>query len=1057
MEHMLDTDLNLTGFLDEARGYAPQVTAGLDALAANLDDRAALEEIFRLAHTIRGSSGTAGLEEVSTIAQSAEELAEAILNGDLPMDAESVDLFREAFNGAFDAVERAAPTADGAKPQPKKKSTRPQMQETVRREDVPPELVEGFLIEAGENLALVESSLREYEEDRGKKHLLKDARRGVHTIKGAGGMVGLWGMAKLAKRVEDLLDEVYDGDREWSRDLSDLVDASRGALSDLVSANGDPEPHQDLLDALHAAYDQLNPAEETESADVESATPVAAPAAAVAIAADSPMGEGFLEGFLEEAAALLEGLDGLIANVPSSKETVQEVRRRVHTIKGSAGMVGLRGLSQLAHRMEDMLDRLYEGTVEHSAPLQTLLVATSDTIADIIGDGGRATAHADRLQDLYRRYSDIGNASAVTEVALVPVRQSIAEPPPQPQQQPPADAGAQHVRVPIDKLDEMVRLVGELFAVRSSFDRSLAGYRHEIGELELTLRRLRRIATQFENEYAVYSPGVTDGPVAAPRAAHGADRSEFDALEFDRYTQFHLLSRDLMESVSDIATAEHLLTTLAGDFDLSLNRQGRLTSEIQDRLMHLRMVPLSTLAPRLQRTVRVTAERTGKQVNLSLEGFAVEIDKTAMEQLAGPLEHLLRNAVDHGIESSAARLAAGKQEAGSIHIEAEYEGTQIVIRLSDDGGGLDAARIAEIAVKRGLISLDQAISLDQESLLPLIFEPGFTTAGTITEISGRGVGLDIVKSVVEGLKGSVSAATETGHWTSFTLRLPMSLSITKVLMVEANQETFALPLGSVVQVARVDYGQIETIAGKRVVRHERRLIPAVWLGEVLALPKAPVPGAKQSLVVVQAGGDRHALMVDRIVEARQVMVNPPSGILRRAPAVAGATVMGDGSVVLVLNPVETVMPQRVAAMPPRRPVQPKFVELPAVFDVLVVDDSLSVRRVVSNLIQKSGWNPIQAKDGVEALEVLRHLERHPDVILLDVEMPRMDGYEFAAAIRGSNAFKNIPIIMLTSRAGDKHRKKAMDAGVNGYLVKPYQDDNLVAMVKEWVARGRGEI
>ena len=713
-------------------------------------------------------------------------------------------------------------------------------------------------------------------------------------------------------------------------------------------------------------------------------------------------------------------------------------------------------------------DRLYEGTTEHNPSHESLLTATGDLIADIVGNGGTSAAYVDRLQELYRRYDEVDTPqipevpSAATfeplpSLALVPVRPPAASDP-----APAANEAGLYVRVPVEKLDEMVRLVGELFAVRSAFDRSLAGYRHEIGELELTLRRLRRIATQFENEYAIYSPGVSDSPAtpAAPvrPAGQNADRSEFDALEFDRYTQFHLLSRDLMEAVSDIATAEHLLTTLAGDFDLSLNRQGRLTSEIQDRLMHLRMVQLSTIAQRLQRTVRVTGERTGKQVELTLEGFDVEIDKTALELLAGPLEHLLRNAVDHGIEARPARLAAGKRPMGAIHIEAAYEGTQIVIRLSDDGGGLDAAKIAETAVKRGLITVEQAMTMEQDSLLELAFEPGFTTAETITEISGRGVGLDIVKTVVEALKGTVSVSSEAGQWTSFTLRLPMSLSITKVLIIEANQEMFALPLGSVVQVARVDYGQVETIAGKRVVRHERRLIPAVWLGEVLALPKTPVQGAKQSLVVIQAGGDRHALMVDRIVEARQVMVNPPTGMLRKAPAIAGATVTGDGSVVLVLNPVEVVMPARVAAAAPiRRPVQPKYVELPTAFDVLVVDDSLSVRRVVSNLIQKSGWNPIQAKDGVEALEILRRLERRPDVILLDVEMPRMDGYEFAAAIRAANAFRNIPIIMLTSRAGDKHRKKAMDAGVNGYLVKPYQDDNLVGLVKEWVARSRGEI
>ena len=1024
MANTANSDLMQTGFLEEARGYTPQVHSCLDSLASDISNRDALQELFRLAHTIRGASSTAGLDEASNIAQSAEELAEAILNGDLPMDAESVDLFREAFNGVFAAIDQAAP---GAK-QPKK-AARSQMQETVRVEDMPPELVEGFLIEAAENLVLVDTSLREFEQDQSKKQLLKDARRGVHTIKGAGGMVGLWALAKLAKRVEDTLDEVFDGEREWSDEIRSLIFESYQTMTELVAAGGLPHGHLERLEELHTAFDNLEP-----SAEEEPDTSV-----------EAPIVSELLEGFLLEAAGLLEGMDGLLDGL-DQRESLQEVRRRIHTIKGAAGMVGLRGLAQIAHRMEDVLDGLYEGTTPYHANLQSLLVATSDAIADIVCECGSTALFEARLSDLYHRYD-----------ALETVPETLPEPVVDPSTAPASIETAKHVQVPVEKLDELVRLVGELFVVRSAFDRNLAGYRHEISELELTLRRLRRIASQLETEYAVYSPGVSEGPVAPVRSSQTADRSEFDALEFDRYTQFHLLSRDLTEATSDIATAENLLSTLAGDFDLSLNRQGRLTSDIQDRLMHLRMVPLSTIAARLQRTVRVTAGRTGKQVDLTLEGFTAELDKTALEQLAGPLEHLLRNAVDHGIETSANRRESGKPERGSIHLEATYEGTQVVIRLSDDGAGLDVARITDAAVRRGSITADQATSMDPESLLLLIFDAGFTTTQTVTEISGRGVGLEIVKSTVERLKGIVSVATELGQWTSFTLRLPMSLTITKVLMVEANQETFALPLGSIVQVARVDYGQVETIAGKRVVRHERRLIPAIWLGEALALPKTPVQGAKQSLVVIQAGGDRYALMIDRVVEARQVMVNPPSGILLKAPSVAGATVMGDGSVVLVLNPVEVVSPQRPVPMQVRRTVHPKFVELPAAFDVLVVDDSLSVRRVVSNLIQKTGWNPIQAKDGVEALEVLRRLERKPDVILLDVEMPRMDGYEFATTMRGTAGLKHIPIIMLTSRAGDKHRKKAMAAGVNGYLVKPYQDDNLTGLVKEWVARSRGEI
>ena len=1032
MAHPAESDLTQSGFLEEARGYAPQVEANLDFLAADVDNRDALQEIFRLAHTIRGASNTAGVEEAAHIAQSAEELSEAILNGDIPMDAESVELFREAFAGVFAAIEQAAPGAV----QPKK-APRAQMQETVRVEDMPPELVEGFLLEAAENLVLVDTSLREFEQDHAKRQLLKDARRGVHTIKGAGGMVGLWALAKLAKRVEDTLDEVFDGEREWSTEIRELIFKSYGTLNDLVAAGGLPGGLEDRLAELHGTYDALEPGEPESEPE--------------------PKLEGvaseFLEGFVLEAAGLLDGMDALLQGL-EHRETLQEVRRRVHTIKGAAGMVGLRGLSQLAHRMEDILDRLYDGALSEDPRVHSLMISTNDAIADIVCESGSVNGFEARLRELYQRYDSLDEGPLSSEpVTVEPPETALAVIPAAATETP------KYVTAPIEKLDELVRLVGELFVVRSSFDRHLASYRHQINELELTMRRLRRISNQFETEYAIYSPGVTDAPVTPVAQAGRVDRSEFDALEFDRYTQFHLLSRDLAEATSDIATAENLLTTLGGDFDLCLNRQGRLTSDIQDRLMHLRMVPLSTVAARLQRTVRVTAERTNKQVDLTLEGFSAELDKAVLEQLAGPLEHLLRNAVDHGIELPEVRLAAGKNAQGSIHIEASYEGTQVVLRFSDDGAGLDPSRIAETAVMRGLLGREHIASMDPESLLSFIFEPGFTTAETITEISGRGVGLDIVKAAVEGLKGTVAVSSEAGHWTSFTLRLPMSLTITKVLLVEANQETFALPLGSVAQVARVDYGQVETIAGKKVVRHERRLLPAVWLGEALSLPKTPVQGAKQSVVVIQAGGDRHALLVDRIVEARQVMVNPPAGVLLKAPSVAGATVMGDGSVVLVLNPVEVVLPRRPVAKMVRRTIQPKFVEVPMAFDVLVVDDSLSVRRVVSNLIQKNGWNPIQAKDGVEALEVLRRLERKPDCILLDVEMPRMDGYEFATTLRGTQGqgINRIPIIMLTSRAGDKHRKKAMAAGVNGYLVKPYQDDNLTGMVKEWVARSRGEL
>lgn len=1053
----------LAGFLEEARGYLPVVESSLAALAGRMDDLSALAEVHRVAHTLRGSSMTFGLEEITTVAQNAEELADAVTNGDIPMDAEIIELFREAFAAISEAIERAAQPAQ-VKPPARRKSSQAVQEGSIRVEDVPAELVDGFLLEAAENLDMARESLDRFDEDRTERKHLKEARRGVHTIKGASGMVGLWDMHRLAKRLEDLLDELFEEEREWSEEIGRLIRDSHEFLYDLQRNRGRADDNlQSRYEVLVSAYEALSPEQppdELEVGQMEAGQMLGGQS----LPAEPPalLSNELLEGFLAEAAALLEGVDEMMASLESSsdrKHLVQEIRRRIHTVKGSSGMVGLSSLSRLAHRMEDLLDRLYEDKASYSESLLALLRNTNDAVADVIASGGETAPFHDRLDALHERYNEFApNAEGVEEQDTQPALDA-AEPEANPAL-PQPDAN-RFVRVPVDKLDELVRLVGELFVVRSAFDRQLTGYRQEVGELEFTLRRLQRIARQLEGDYAVFSPGVAGaGPVgsAAPVNASGkADRSEFDALEFDRYTQFHLLARDLTETASDIGAAKHLFSTLAADFDLSIGRQGRLTADIQDRLMRLRMVPLSTIAPRLQRAARVTAERTGKQVTLTLSGFEAEVDKANAEQLAAPLEHLLRNAIDHGIESKETRLAAGKPEQGSVYIEAEYEGTQVVIRFSDDGAGLMPSSIRAAAVHLGLVTAKEADGLKDEQLYEFLFQPGFTTAERITEISGRGIGLDIVKSTVEDLKGSVTVESEPGQWTSLTIRVPMSLSITKVLMIEANQETFALPLNSVVQVARVDYGNIETIAGRKVVRHERRLLPAVWLGEALALPRPPVPGARQSVVVIQSGGDRYALLVDRIVEARQVMVNPPSGLLSRSPALAGATIMGDGSVVLVLNPVEVVTPHRpIAAKPAKRSTRKaapkKKAAFPTTLDVLVVDDSLSVRRVVSNLITKSGWNPIQAKDGLEALETLRTLPRKPDVILLDVEMPRMDGYEFAVAARALPSAEGIPIIMLTSRAGDKHRKKAFDAGVNGYLVKPYQDDQLLSIVREWVTR-----
>jgi chemosensory pili system protein ChpA (sensor histidine kinase/response regulator) len=601
--------------------------------------------------------------------------------------------------------------------------------------------------------------------------------------------------------------------------------------------------------------------------------------------------------------------------------------------------------------------------------------------------------------------------------------------------------------VPLARLEELVRLVSELVVHRGTFEQYYGDLAREVGELDLSVDRLRRLAGRLEAEYEV---AALSGGVSLPPG-----REAFDPLELDRYTEFHLLSRELAETGSDISTLGGELAGTAGDFDSYLSRLSRLTSEVQDKLMRLRMVPLGSLGSRLHRAVRMTAAREAKLADLTLEGGAVELDKTVLEEMADPLIHLLRNAVDHGIEPPALRRAWGKPERGTVSIRASHEGTQVVIRVSDDGAGIEPEVVRRAAVEGGLLSEAEAADRPAGDLYSLLFLPGFSTAGRVSEVSGRGIGLDVVKSTVEGMKGSVSLVSTPGAGTSVTVRLPMTLAILRVLVVEAASQTFAVPLAAVAQILRLSQQEIERVGQDPVVRVAGQVVPLIRLAQALALPEVVGEAPERVPVLVLSLGDRRqGLAVDRLVEAREVVVKPLGPHLRRVRGVTGATLMGDGSVVLIVDPAElangTGASQARPAALPR--AHPRSATLP--LELLIVDDSLSVRRVLANLARGAGWTPVLARDGLEALEILQRSARTPDAILLDIEMPRMDGYELAATLKAQDAFRHIPIVVVTSRAGDKHRERALALGVDDYLVKPYQDETLIATVRRLTRAGR---
>jgi chemosensory pili system protein ChpA (sensor histidine kinase/response regulator) len=831
-------------------------------------------------------------------------------------------------------------------------------------------------------------------------------------------------------------------------------------------------------------------------------TPAPAPPAA---SADLPVDADTIdpelaEIFAEEAQEHLEAIARLtkqLSPVSTDRQGLQDLRRAVHTLKGAAGVVGYMTVSRLAHRMEDRLDALYDQEESPTPEIIHLLTASSDALHDLLtGSPAPSAARAETVRQLFARFDAMAPPAPATPIdparaagdwpASAPIAVDVAAPPaasepseefipalipepipeagPQPafkERRRKTDRrvderrdGDQMLRVPVARVDELVRFMTELVINRSTFEQHYAALAGQVEELKLSNARLRRVAQKLETDYEARALGgnllVRAGDHRS--ATNAASAEGFDELEFDRYTEFHLLTRELAETASDIATVGTRVGDALGDFDSDLTRLGRITRDIQDKVMEFRMVPLGTLASRLERAVRVAAEACGKSVEFALEGEHVSMDKSLLQEMADPLMHLLRNAVDHGIESPADRQARGKSGTGRVTVRAYHEGTEVVLEVTDDGRGLDLARIRRTAVDRGYVQEAEAAGLDEESLAAFLFEPGFSTASRITEISGRGVGMDIVKGKVVQLNGRIRVLTQPGAGATWIVRLPMTLAITRILLFRAGGEIMGLPLGAIVQIVRPQPEAIVPLGSDRVISLSGQTYPVRDLADWLGIPRAAKVGnAPRPLVVATLGGRHVALEIDEILSSRDAVIKTLGTHLRRVQGVWGATLLGDGTVVLILNPadlggVADAPRPRVAAraaLPEKEPYQ-----------ILIVDDSLSMRHVLSAAVRRAGWTAIQARDGLEALEAVHRSTRPPDLILLDIEMPRMDGFEFLATIRGQKGFAALPIVMLTSRGGEKHRDKAQALGATDYLVKPFQEDTLIERVGRLVQSRR---
>ncbi len=938
-----------------------------------------------------------------------------------------------------------------------------------------------FTLFSGEAHALL-STIHEEHETLKNHGVISDAMlRATHTLAGIAGTVQLGVLRELARAFESALSRL--STESLSSDEEQLVSDAIEALDTMVSAAvmlRVPAPQPVLMDRLAAvsgapasapapvefhrdASTGLLPEEEAILPRADDATPGAeAPRIALVVPAgaapsggadavvdnaviekrrqrpDDEIDPQLLEVFVEEAAELMPAIGAAFREwraAPDNRETARSLQRLLHTFKGGARMAGAMGLGELTHATESR--------IEKALALKDLPASLFDELEGAI----------DRVGNLYDQLAagEVAGASGVpaAPVRVAPLAGKAAPAQPLAEAGMPlvreGDAARPMLRVRADMIDRLVNQAGEVSIARSRIEaemRALKAAMNELTDNVVKLRgQLREIEIQAESQMQA-------------RAADTRGKEGFDPLEFDRFTRFQELTRLMAESVNDVQTVHQSLLHATNSTETALATQARLNRDLQQDLMRVRMVPFASLAERLYRIVRQTAKDLGKRANLDIRGGTTELDRAVLERITGPFEHLLRNAVSHGIESPEGRAAAGKPEMGDIRLEVSQEGNEVRLALADDGAGLDLARIRAKALEIGALKAGDTPS-DAE-VADLIFHPGLSTAKTLTEVSGRGVGMDVVRTETAALGGRVEVSFTPGAGSRFTIYLPLTLAVTQAVLVRVGTRTFAVPAVMVEHVSQFGPDQIEAAWRDRAAAWQERRLTFHYLPHLIGQDDA-VPEHKRSspVLFLKSGSNAIALHVDDITGSNQeVVVKAVGPQLQRLPGITGATVLGSGEIALIINPVLLAqqMELRRAALlaaPPAAAVAPQP-EPAAPPTVMVVDDSLTVRKFTGRLIERQGYTLMVARDGVEALEKLQ--ETLPDVMLVDIEMPRMDGFELTRNVRADPRLAHIPIVIISSRTAEKHRNHASEIGVDAFLGKPYPEDELLALIAGFVKR-----
>ena len=977
------------------------------------------------------------------------------------------------------------------------------------------ETVELFLQEASEHLQYLREYVGVLQEVSPRREDMERLYIAAHTLKGTSASYGFPRFSEIAGKLAHVFqyalnaplgDDLHgplteflsDGISLLENSLLEISDNGQESIEDIATFKEryrfafPPEPPPLNLEAPRTTAGYAVRQDETNAfAEEPDGLPVQTGLTGSyfdALPADDNVPDEILEFFQPEAEEHLQIVSDCLLSLEGNNnpEEVNRLFRAIHTVKGSAAQVGLRRLGGIAHRVEDLIGKLRDGEIEPSPTVVDLCLASVDVLRKTLRrewvDEAEMRSGVDSLLGRIaavvppevEEQEEVAVTAATTETPVAGVKPEKAAAKPVPGANTKAAAASKSVRIALARLDRMMNTVGELVISRTKMVGRVAELEKLIDTLSFSKERLQGKVNEFQEKYEynrirsqIGMPWANNQRQKLMSAAAGETGflDDFSELEMDRYDDFNILSRSMTEISADVNEVLTQLENYIGRVEGDIDEFTKLAHHLQDEITAARMVPIGTLYSLLSRAVRDAAHSSRKKVELDFSGSETELDNNIIQQISDPLVHLVRNSVAHGIESPEDRVSVGKPDQGKVILRAYHRGNHIYIEVEDDGRGIDYDRVRQSAIECGLVSSETADRLTERDLREMLFHPGFSTASVKTELAGRGVGLDVVRSNLNALNGEIEVQSTSGQGTKFVLKVPLTLIISPALFVRCGAHHFALPLAVVEEIRRLRADEIEDVGGKLLTKVRDVVTEVVRLDSYLGLPPLEPVNGYFRMVVANAGSRQVGLVVEEVIGKDEIVIKNLGEYLRRVKLFPGTTIASDGSLILLidLNRMVSTEPNERRAVqasasaarvfaPGSAAVARGTIPTDAIDRVdqerviVVADDSISVRKFVGRMLEKNGYRVKLAADGLEAAELVAQHGCH--LVITDLEMPRMTGYELMAQLRQSPTTKRIPVMVVTSRAGAKHRDRALKEGATAFLTKPVQEDQLLAAVEQ---------